>query len=384
MEIKLLKFEKIAYRLALLALIVSLLPLAVVTVLNANTLQTQLYSASKIELNDRANSLMHIANEMLDDPVDLVESLVHNPTVQSVAVNASTQTMETLWDAYEGANYDNDQNMKGNKTSIAWNPENDINPEFSEFLDHFAEDHGFIEIFFTDSRGYTFSCNSEVPGDFLQLDEGWWTAARSDSEGVFVEFGYDDSTQSFLMEIIMEVNLHDGTFVGMVKAGFDVGLISNYLENVLAGEALLDGRVADFVDSYAFMVDKSGKIFTHTDETLIGTDFSEIASPTHSLNKHVFTNLSNELLVSGFSKLNIDGTVYFSGYLKLVDWDISMFAVENAGLIDQTIATTGLTTVLIAGIIAAACVVASVVLATTFAKPINKMAKVTEKVASGD
>ncbi|MHA2307403.1 MAG: methyl-accepting chemotaxis protein, partial [Candidatus Hodarchaeales archaeon] len=122
----------------------------------------------------------------------------------------------------------------------------------------------------------------------------------------------------------------------------------------------------------------------HTDETLIGTDFSEIASPTHSLNKHVFTNLSNELLVSGFSKLNIDGTVYFSGYLKLVDWDISMFAVENAGLIDQTIATTGLTTVLVAGIIAAACVVASVVLATTFAKPINKMAKVTEKVASGD
>jgi methyl-accepting chemotaxis protein len=132
------------------------------------------------------------------------------------------------------------------------------------------------------------------------------------------------------------------------------------------------------------MVDKSGKIFTHIVETLIGTEFSEIATPTHSLNKHIFTNLSNELLVSGFSKLNLEGTVFFAGYLKLNDWDISIFAVENAAAVDRTITETGLTTVAIAAGIALVCVIASVFLATSFAKPINSMAQATEKVASGD
>lgn len=132
------------------------------------------------------------------------------------------------------------------------------------------------------------------------------------------------------------------------------------------------------------MVDKSGKIFTHVNKALIGSDFSEIASPTHSLNKQVFNNLSNELLVHGFSKLNIDGKTYFAGYSKLDNWDISLFAVANAGNVDQKITATGLSTVVLAGIIALACVVASVFLATSFAKLINKMAKATEKVASGD
>ncbi|MHA1968435.1 MAG: methyl-accepting chemotaxis protein [Candidatus Hodarchaeales archaeon] len=384
MDISFLKLEKIAYKLALLALVVSLGPLAVVTFLNTNNLQNQMYTTSKHEMTDRAVALTHIANEMLSDPVAQVESLAHNPAVHGIAINASLQTMETLWDSYEGANFDNDQNMKGNKSAVAWDPENDIDPEFSEFLDHFADEHGFIEIFFTDARGYTFACNKEVPGDFLQLDEGWWTDARTSSEGLFVEFGYDDSTESFLMEVIMELNLHDGTFVGMVKAGYNVKEVNSYLVEVIECEAEFDESEADLTDSFVFMVDSSGKIFTHVDTSLTGSEFSEIASPTNSLNERIYTNLSSGLLVTGFSKLNIEGTVYFAGYMKLEDWDISLFAVSNAQIVDQTIATSVFGTLAIAGGIALVCVVASLFLATTFAKPINNMAQVTEKAATGD
>ncbi len=383
-KLSVIKIDKIAYKLVLLALIVSLVPLAVVTFLDASNLQTKLYNANKTELVDRSSSLMHIANEMLLDPVAQIGILAHNPVVQRLALNASLLDMETLWDSYEGANFDNDQNMKDNKTALTWDPDNDIDPEFSEFLDHFAEEHSFTEIFFADNRGYTFSCNSAVPGDFLQIDEGWWTAARSSADGVFVEFGYDDSTESFLMEVIQEINLHNGTFIGMIKAGYNVEDVNTYLKEVLICEAELQGKIPDFDESYVFMIDKSGKIFTHIDTSLIGSEFSVIANPAHSLNKRIFANLTNQLLVSGYGRLNIENEVFLASYLKLEEWDISIFAVECATHLDQAIFSSLISSVGIALVIAGVCIVASVFLATSFAKPINRMAQVTEKVASGD
>jgi len=384
MKIPKIRVEKIAYKLAIMALIVSLAPLAVVTIVDANNLQSKLFNANKAEINDRVNALAHISSKMLTDPVLLVKELAKSPMTYRTALNASTQTMSFLWDSYEGANYDNDQNMKDNKTKIAWDPLNDLDPEFSLFMDEFADDQDFLEIFLTDVRGYTYSCNKEIPGDFLQLDEGWWTSARSSSSGTFIEFGFDDSTQSYLMEIIQEIVLPNGTFIGMIKAGYDVAAVSVYLEEVLIEEALLAGRTPDLEESYVFMVTDEAKIFTHTDETKIGDNFTSIASPTNSLNKHIYTNLSNQLLVSGYSKLNIEGTTYLAGYVDIHDWDISLFAVTNAATLENAILTSTIQSIIISLLIAIVCIIGSVYMATSFAKPINTMAVITEQAAAGD
>ena len=384
MRIPKIRVEKIAYKLAILALIVSLAPLAVVTIIDSTNLQSKLYAANKVEINDRVNALAHIAGEMLTDPVLLVKQLAESPITYRTALNASNQSMSFLWDSYEGANFDNDENKKNNKTKIAWDPSNDLDPEFSSFMDDFADDMDFVEIFLTDVRGYTFSCNKEIPGDFLQLDEGWWTSARSSANGTFIEFGFDDSTSSYLMEIIQEIVLPNGTFIGMIKAGYDVGEVSTYLEEVLVEEALLDGRTRDIVDSFVFMVTKDGKIFTHSDQTNIGANFTSIASPTNSLNKQIYTNLSNQLLVSGYSKLNIEGTTFFAGYLIIEGWELNFFAVENAGNLDNAVLTSIIQSIIISIIIAFVCVIGSVYMATSFAKPINTMAIITEQAATGD
>lgn len=384
MRIPKIRMEKIAYKLAILALIVSLAPLAVVTIIDSTNLQSKLYAANKVEINDRVNALAHIAGEMLTDPVLLVKTLAESPMTYRSALNASNQSMSFLWDSYEGANFDNDENNISNKPKIAWDPSNDLDPEFSLFMDDFADDQDFVEIFLTDVRGYTYCCNKEIPDDFLQLDEGWWTSARSSTNGTFIEFGFYDSTSSYLMEIIQEIVLPNGTFIGMIKAGYDVGEVSTYLEEVLVEEAILDGRTRDIVDSFVFMVTKDGKIFTHSDQTNIGANFTSIASPTNSLNKQIYTNLSNQLLVSGYSKLNIEGTTFFAGYLIIEGWELDLFAVEKAGNLDNAVLTSTIQSIIISVIIAFVCIIGSVYMATSFTKPINTMAIITEQAATGD
>lgn len=76
---------------------------------------------------------------MLTNAEEFVCSLTESPATQQSALTATERDMMTLWDSYEGANYDNDENMKNNKTATSWNPANDIDSDYSEYLNDMAE-----------------------------------------------------------------------------------------------------------------------------------------------------------------------------------------------------------------------------------------------------
>jgi methyl-accepting chemotaxis protein len=395
LEIPLLKLGKIAYKITALALIVALVPLAVITVLNANTLQSELYAATEQDLEERTAGLMHLSDESLNGAVESVTHLVENPGVYRSALNASEQDMTVLWDSYEGSNYDNDENMKNNKSSIAWNPDNDIDPELSEFLDDVAVHDNFAEIFITDTRGYVFTSTQSVPGDFLQKDEDWWTAARASSTGQFIEFGFDDSTGQYLMDIVQEVVLPNGTFIGMIKAGFNVGSMNQIFSEVVLFHGVEGGTQGEHslaeiqtameeMGNSLFIVTKDGFVFTHLDSSHTGQNLSEIMSPTISKNKKIFDSLENGQLPEGYGRINIDGTDYFAFYEPSDDWNHVMFFATEAGRIDSQISGHVTVSVLLSVVMAALAVVAAVFMAMSIAKPIDKMANVTEKIAAGD
>ena len=394
---ELVKLNKIAYKIAGLALVVALVPIVVITVFNAITLQNELYANVRHDLADRAADIMHISSEMLLDPVENIESLAESTMVVKSAANATEQEMNVLWDSYEGANYDNDENMIDNKTAKTWDPNNDIDPDLSVYLDTFANKFGFAEIFITDSRGYTYTCSQSVPGDFLQINEDWWTEARKTSDGQFIEFGFDDSTGQFLMDVIQEVRLSNGNFVGMIKAGFNVGTLNDVIADVsvlhhLEEEGLEVKHTPEFITSAAedeglivFMVTNSGDIFAHIDSSHVGEDLTEIMSPTHSANKPVFSMLNSGVLDHAHgTKINVDGTSYFVSYEPLDNWDIVLFFGEKAAPIENKIYNQVLVSFVLSVILVALAVIAAVYMATTLAKPINNLAKVTDKIASGD
>jgi methyl-accepting chemotaxis protein len=394
---ELVRLNKIAYKIAALALVVALVPIVVITVFNATTLQNELYTNVRHELADRATDVMHISDEMLLDPVESIESLAESTMIRRSAQNATTQDWSTLWDCYEGANYDNDENKKGNKTEKTWNPDNDIDPELTEYVDTFAIKFGFSEVFITDSRGYTYTSSQSVPGDFLQIDEDWWTSARASSDGQFIEFGFDDSTGQYLMDVVQEVRSSNGTFIGMIKAGFNVGTLSQILADVSllheleeAGEEVED--TPEFIASKAeqkglvvFMATPSGEIFTHLDGSYVGQELTEIMSATHSANKPVFSMLNSGVLKHAHGvKINVEGVDYFASYEPLENWELVLFFGEKAAPIEGKIFNQVLVSIVLSVVLVAVAVVGAVVMATTLAKPINNLSKVTDKIASGD
>ncbi len=394
---ELVKLNKIAYKIAVLALVVALVPIAVITVFNATTLQNELYSNARRDLADRAADVMHISNEMLLDPVENIESLAESTMIQRSALNATEQDWNVLWDSYEGANFDNDENMKNNKTATTWDPDNDIDPGLSAYLDTFAVKFGFSEVFITDSRGYVYTCTESVPGDFLQKDEDWWTAARGSSDGQFIEFGYDDSTGQYLMDVVQEVQSSDGTFTGMIKAGFNVGTLNEAIASVsllhhLEEEGKEVKHTAEFITSAAedegvmvFMVTNDAKIFAHLDSSLVGENVTEIMPSSHSANKPVFAMLNSGILDHGHGeKINVNGISYFVSYEPLDQWDILLFFGRKAAPIENKIYNQILVSIVLSMVLITLAVIGAVFMATTMAKPINNLSKVTEKIASGD
>ncbi len=155
-------------------LILSLTPVAFLIIQNTTALSTEITGASMEKIDIITEQSVHYADTYLETQEHSIHALSISPAFTQSALNATGINMTELWDSYEGANYDNDQNMKDNKTAIEWNPDNDINPEFSYYLNEYAEHNNFSEIFVTDARGFVYASSESVPGDFLQEGEGWW------------------------------------------------------------------------------------------------------------------------------------------------------------------------------------------------------------------
>ena len=387
---KILKFNmsKIALRFILIFLAVSLTPLVVISVIDIRTLDSTMTSNIQEELGILAHNLNQQTIEFLDTAETVVESIVDNPETISSAVNASSLNETILWDSYEGANYDNEENLKDLKTAIAWNPNNDINPDYSIYLDDTADKFGFAEIFVTDSRGFVFACSSSVPGDFLQLDEDWWTAMVETTEGMYFELGYDDSTGFYLLDIIMEI--YDGSsFVGMIKAG--------YLSTE-TGAAISESIEVEDISAMLLGID--GNIVHHDNPSLIGTPAADILPISFEGNEELFHEISLREVADehdheeahneeGVHSVQMNGALYFSVHEHCIDaedhdWGITVLVVRSEASVNQAINVQVRISVFIAVGVALVILVIAVIVGSSLSRPITRISAVSNEVAEGD
>ncbi|MHA2271199.1 MAG: methyl-accepting chemotaxis protein [Candidatus Hodarchaeales archaeon] len=376
---------RIARKLILLVLVVSLVPLAFVTFLNYNNMNQELSSQKNEELLTTAHILSDYSDSVLTEAQMAIEDLARSPATQRSAETAmglnQTYLNGTLWASYEGKNWDNEENLKDVQSGGRWDPTNDIDPDYSQYLDDFALEYNFVEVFVTDARGYTYACGESIPGDFLQKDEDWWTAAASSATGTFIEFGYDDSTGQFLMDVIVEITLSNGIFGGMIKAGFDVGVLAATLENSLDSETVT-----------VFAVDSSESIFIHPDNSLVGQPATEIMPESSSNNRQILETIAEHGddhdhehdEGHGNLKLKIESSSYRAGYDFIGEWGIMLFAVEKTSVIDNAIFSQLLFSLGTFLIVAALVVAAGVFLSWNLTNPITKMSTVTKLVSEGD
>lgn len=354
-------------------MLVSIVPLAIVVTIDTASMNQKLSSETDTALSLQSHSLAEYADNLLQGSVDLISQFAKSPASTGSAVLVGALDMSTIWDTYEGANYDNDQDMKNNKTKIAWNPDNDIDPEYSTYMDNFAVEQGFAEIFVTDARGYTYASSESIPGDFLQYDEGWWVDTRATEDGIFYEFGYDDSTGQFLMDICVEINLLNGTFVGIIKAGLDIGIISDKLI------AMVDSEEIEI-----FSIDTNGDFFMHNTESLVGTQASETMSLTYGGNDALLELITTGSAISGKTTIKINNSYYRTSFDTVESFGISILAVKNQAILDATITQQTLVSVIIAVAVAVVVAVISFFVSRIFTKPIIKLKETANKISAGE
>ncbi|MHA2174635.1 MAG: methyl-accepting chemotaxis protein [Candidatus Hodarchaeales archaeon] len=377
--------KKISYKLMFFSLVIALMPILIISFLNLSNVESNLYNTKYDNLSALASQNTLSVEEVLNTQGLNIESLAQTPTTFEQALNATLTSESVLWDSYEGKNYDNDLNKKDNKTALDWDPSNDISPFYSTYLNDFAVEYDYAEIFVTDLRGFVFASTESVPGDFVQLDEGWWTACVQSGTGIFFEFGYDDSTGQFLMDIVKTVELPNGTFVGMIKAGYNVGAISHQLEEKFVGEEQhSEGETHDANHISAFTVLGDGQIFTHEEDSFIGMDLLTLIDNTSSSNIAFRDDLVNGALHHGNTQLKIGTGTYLTGFESSDDWDFFLLVIENKATVESLVFTNMLNTFVLAFASTVICGIAAFYFSTTFAKPINKMSSITKEVAEGD
>jgi methyl-accepting chemotaxis protein len=358
-------------------LLISLVPLAVVSVLDTNNIYGKVTTNLNEQLDILGHNIGHQASEKFEAVETTVENIVTNPITIRNAVNATSLSMDVLWDSYEGANYDNDENMKNNKTAITYDPTNDIDPDFSKYLDDVAKEQNFAEIFVTDARGYVFASTTSVPGDFLQKDEGWWTACLANDD-MFVEIGYDDSTNAYLVDIVMAIR-SGSTFVGMIKAGFLTDEMGEDMFNAIEIEGIS-----------AMMIGSDGNIVFHTDATKIGTAASLLLPVSNKGNQDLLTEITTDRNTEHNQiKINMDGKSYFAVFEHVVDhgghdWESTVLVFRAESFVDNVVYQQIFGSVLLAAVITAIVVVFAVFFGSTLAQPITQIAKISKSVSDGD
>lgn len=385
MKILKLNMSKIAMKFIVIFLAVSLIPLATIAILDIRDLNNTMTDNFDEELGILAHNLNHNMGMVFETAEITVETLAHMPMTFKSAINASSLNETILWDSYEGANYDNDENLKNTKTAIAWDPTNDIDEGYSIHLDELCLHYGFAEIFVTDSRGFVFASSSSVPGDFLQKDEDWWTAARADSEGFYWELGYDDSTGAFLVDLVMEVLDEESNFVGMIKAGYDFTNALYIVSESVQVESI-----------QAFLLGADGTIVLHETESLIGTDAAELLPISYQGNQELLDEVQSrgseheeEEGVHEIHKIMIDDEEYLSVHEHTIDkeghdWTVTMVVARSVSSVNVAVNLQLRNSILIAAGAAFVVFIAAIIISSSLAKPITTISSLSNEVAEGN
>ncbi len=367
--------SRLSVKVVMFVLIFALLPLLVVVFLDSNTANTNLMSKKVEDLHRTAHNFAGYADMTLDEAKYLILELAQNPATYTAAWDAFHNT-SSLWDTYEGSNWDNEAGLKNFKTSILWNPNNDIDANFSYYLNNLTSEEPFAEIFVADPRGYAFASGAAYPGDFLQYEEDWWLSVLASPGKNITEFGYDESTNAYLMDVCVAVYLPNGTFAGMIKAGFNVGYLSNQIQSL---------EMSDTITIFAVGQDEN--FFMHPNISLVGQPVTAVFPASFQSNTALFTTIYSGSDSEGHTTLDSASATFYAGYDFIGEkskWQIMLVAVEDTSITELSVAQQLSFTIFYALIAAIILVIGTALIGRSIVSPITRINKVSSKVMDGD
>ena len=360
-------------KLIVIVLSIAIVPMTSLSIISTIQSTSNIRSESELSLTAHRDSVGVYINTFLSEAEDAIEELTNDPSTISSAATAGSANVDTLWDAYEGGSFDNDiaESANTEKTEIALDLTNDIDPAYSAYLDFFVESNELLDIFVTDARGYVFACAGGIPGDFNQVDEGWWTAAE-DAGGSTIDFELDGTL--FLMNFVYSITLANGSFGGMIKAGLDFSVLGDIVDGDLAAEGV-----------EVIISDLDGKIVSHNLEELIGVDLVDILPAGVEKNDEFLALFgTSSRIPAGVTKVSSTISVSTISYSQLEDWDFVINTLRREETITKVINSSVLQSVLIGlGFIVAIAII-GFFLSRSITAPIEELQAQAKIVADGN
>ena len=145
----------------------------------------------------------------------------------------------------------------------------ELSGELREKLKFYEEDYGysvFPEIYVTNKYGVIIATTGRT-SDYLQADEQWYQAAVKEEKFWVGEVEYDESSDAYANDIV--VNLYDdnGNFSGIIKAVFNIEETINIIKT---GESATEDSIREFK-----LITKDGKIIYATEEFQVFENISD-------------------------------------------------------------------------------------------------------------
>ena len=153
-----------------------------------------------------------------------------------------------------------------------------------EFYEHLYGYRVFAEAYVTNKYGVVIGSTGRT-SDYLQADEDWYQQSISNRELWVGDLEFDDSSNSYSTDLVMNLYDDDGNFTGIFKGVLDVDEIKNLIE---------ERQVTSHHESMApYLIDKNGLvIFSGLDpaQKRLGQDiklseFGEDASSRNAVQK---------------------------------------------------------------------------------------------------
>ncbi len=133
---------------------------------------------------------------------------------------------------------------------------NEVSDLLRRFMEQFPAE---AEVFVTDIQGLNVAM-TERTSDYWQADEGWWQRAYNDGQGAVSvsQVEYDESAQSWAINIGVPVHDDDGRVIGVLRGTVDISVVFGTLSQITFGET-----------GHAALLDREGRILYAHDKSLL-------------------------------------------------------------------------------------------------------------------
>lgn len=292
----------IAVKLVSAMILISVLPLAIVSVINNVNTASSLRSQIGESFAEVAVSTMDEVSHMLSENVHLLQLVAMEAEVREMVEERNlTYTGTEAEIQAQISDLDEKWMAASDYSSLIRNvisDNKDVNPAGHALHDFFEFFPQHAEVFITDMYGANVASTGRT-SDYYQADEGWWQATWNDGAGdVYIgDPEFDESAGITALNMGVPISNHDGEVIGVLRSTLNIEEILAIVSETQIGET-----------GHMTLVDRNGIVIADPHPEHIGTTL-----PENILNSDVLA----EEVAHWDELLDEDGEMAIIGHAKI-------------------------------------------------------------------